>query len=438
MDKKYIYYLFYLTLLINLTAFYFPLSERLGVPLQLQGAFFIFSSALVLFVGSMKALEFVKKVWMVGLFLLVFCCPFISFFYSPVIQLREVALPILFFLLIFATLVSVQVRGWPEVWRVLEIAIIFNIAGIFLSFFFPQQFISTFSAGKGDYVLGAGRAAGFFLNGNQSSKALVVMTIAWLAIPRAHLRFWRVSPVLFVSFIAILMTGSRSGLLVYSCIAGSASIYQYFAKSGRKFNPWKIYFIYMPLLLPLIFGFFIVTLMALKPFLSDDYARNSESLTGRLETYSQGPHAIYKDVKEAANSRWMVSKPYWDAAFDKPFFGHGVRAQHYMRYVSGLELISHNTYVTFAYEYGFIYMVIFPLFMLSFLRLPYRQDAESYFAQPLMVYFLSAILLLYMTDGAGHELRPTWIVLGALLGLMFRPPAILDKTPRQNARRALR
>lgn len=438
MSTKYIFYLFYLTLLFNLTAFYNMLSERLGIPLQLQGAFFILTGMLVLAAASVRTQQLFKNVWVVGLFLMVVCFPSFTFFYSPLAQLREVALPLMFFVLVLATLVSVQVRGWPEVWRVLEIAILLNIVGIFISFVFPQQFLTVFSVGKGDYTLGAGRAAGFFLNGNQSAKALTMMTIGWLAVPRVYRRFWRISPILLASFIAILMTGSRSGLLVYAFIAGSASIYQYFAKSGRKFSPWKLYFIYLPLLLPVMLGLFIVALNLAKPYLSDEYARSDMSLTGRLDTYAQGPAAIYDNIIEAAEGRWYVSKPYWDAAFDRPLIGHGVRAQQYMRYMSGLELISHNTYVTFAYEYGFPYMVIFPLFIISFLWLPHRKDAEAHFAQPLMVYFVSAVLLFYLTDGAGHELRPTWIVLGVLLSLMLRPPAVLGKMPNQNTKRAFR
>ena len=67
------------------------------------------------------------------------------------------------------------------------------------------------------------------------------------------------------------------------------------------------------------------------------------------------------------------------------------------------------------------------MFLLFLLRLPFRQQAEAYFAQSLMLYFVVVVILFYMTIGTGHELRPIWIVLGGLVGLMVRPPAHLEK-----------
>lgn len=436
MNKKYIFYQFYVTLFINLTSFFYPISAQLGLPFQLQGALFLGSSLLVLVAASFESIKLFKNAWVVGLFLLIVCIPICTILYSPIVQLREVALPLLFFLLIFASIVSVQVRGWPEFWKILEFALIANIIGLIVSFFLPSQFLELFGGGKGEYTLGAGRAPGLFVNGNQSAKAITMLTIGWLAIPRCYLKFWRVSPLILATFIAIAMTGSRSGLLVYAFIAGTALIYHHFAKSGRKFSAWKLYLVFVPILLPLVLGLFIIILNLLLPYLVDEYATNKYSLTGRLQTYAQGPKAIYEDLSSAAENRWAVSVPYWDAAKDKPILGHGVRSIQYMRYMSGLELISHNTFVTFAYEYGIPYMIVFPIFILSFLRLPYRKKAEAYFSQPLMVYFISTVFLFYMTDGGGHELRPTWIVLGGIIGLMIRPPLVIGNLSVQKRRRS--
>lgn len=427
MNNKYVFFLFYCTLFANLTSLYFPLSTHVGLPLQVQGVCYIMSCLLVLFVARDVAGRIFKNPWMIGLCLLVVVIPFFSVFYTPYAQLRDVALVVLFFLLVFATAVSVQVRGWNEIWRLIEITLVVNILGLIFSFFQPYLFIQLFSGGAHEYVLGQGRAPGLFVNGNQSAKVLTILTVAWLAMPRNCGKRLRLFAMISFSFVAIAMTGSRSSLLVYSFLAAIALIHYFFARTGRKFNVVKVFLLVGPLMLPVMLAGFILALKLITPYLADEHARGQSSLTARLQTYAEGPAAIYEDFVEAAEGRFNVSAPYWYGAKEKPFLGHGVRSMFVMRHFSGLELISHNTFVTFAYEYGFPYMVVFLMFLLFLLRLPFRQQAEAYFAQSLMLYFVVVVILFYMTIGTGHELRPIWIVLGGLVGLMVRPPAHLEK-----------
>lgn len=426
MNNKYVFFLFYYTLFANLTSLYFPLSTHIGLPLQVQGVCYIMSCLLVLFVAGDVAGRIFKNPWMIGLCLLVLVIPIFSVFYTPNAELRDVALVVLFFLLVFATAVSVQVRGWNEMWHLLEIALIVNVLGLILSFFYPYLFILIFSGGAHEYVLGQGRAPGLFVNGNQSAKVITILTVAWLATPRSSSKRLRLPLIITASFVAIAMTGSRSSMLVYSFLAGVALIHYFFARPGRKFNAPRILLIIAPLL-PVLLAGFILALKLITPQLADEYSRGKDNLTSRLQTYAAGPVAIYEDLIEAAEGRFNVSAPYWYKAKEKPFIGHGVRSMFVMRHFSGLELISHNTFVTFAYEYGFPYMVVFLMFLLLLLRLPFRQQAEAYFAQSLMLYFVPVVILFYMTIGIGHELRPIWVVLGGLLGLMIRPPARLEK-----------
>ena len=425
MNSKYVFFLFYCTLFANLTSLYFPLSTHVGLPLQVQGVCYIMSCLLVLFVARDVAGRLFKNSWMIGLCLLVVVIPFFSVFYTPYAQLRDVALVVLFFLLVFATAVSVQVRGWNEIWRVIEITLAVNIFGLIFSFFQPYLFIQLFSGGAHEYVLGQGRAPGLFVNGNQSAKVITILTVAWLATPRSSSKRLRLPLVITASFVAIMMTGSRSSMLVYSFLTGVALIHYVFARPGRKFNARKILLIIAPLL-PVVMAGFILALKLITPQLADEYSRGQDTLTSRLQTYAAGPVAIYEDLYEAAEGRFNVSAPYWYKAKEKPLIGHGVRSMFVMRHFSGLELISHNTFVTFAYEYGFPYMVVFLIFLLLLLRLPFRQQAEAYFAQSLMLYFVTVVILFYMTIGTGHELRPIWIVLGGLVGLMISPPPRIE------------
>lgn len=428
MNSKYIFFLFYCTLFANLTSLYFPLSTHLRLPLQLQGVCYIISCLLVLFFERNRALRLIQNFWMIGLFVLIVLIPFCSIFYTPHAQLREVALVVLFYALIFATAITVQTRGWYEMWRLLEITLIINIIALAVSFIFPFQFIALFSGGAHEYVLGQGRAPGLFVNGNQSAKVITILTVAWLAFPRSKIGIFRFYGIIFSAFCSIAMTGSRSSILVFSFLAAVSSIHFIFTRRGMKVNFFKIYFVAIPILLPLFLIVFILVLKVITPFLSDEFTRyNQDNLTSRLNKYTQGPAVIYEDLIEAASGRFNVSAPYWEAALKSPYIGHGVRSMFAMRYYSGLELISHNTFVTFAYEYGIPYMVIFFLFLIFLLKLPCRKNAENYFAQPLLKYFVFIVMLFYMTIGTGHELRPIWIVLGCILGLMLSPPKHIEK-----------
>lgn len=434
MTNSIIFKVFYVVVFFNLTSFYFPVATYTPISLKLQGGLFIFSCLSILFVCRMEVLRRLANWRIVVLSGLLIFFPLVSLLYTPYTSVRDIVLVVLYFLLVCSIVVVVQVKGWRPFWRVLEFALITNIVALIISYFFPNIFLNAFSGGTHLYILGQGRAPGLFVNGNQSAKVVILLVISWLAIPHGVRRNVRYVLVFASAFIAIAFTGSRSSLLVYAVVVSMAMAQVLFQSRGVRANTFKIYFIVMPMVLPILIGALLLVMKLLAPLLVDEYARG-DSLGSRLEVFASGPVAIYENLIEAAQGRFNVSAHYAQKAMESPLMGHGIRSMFVERYTSGLELISHNTFITIMYEYGVLYAIVFIVWLLSLLFMPYRKTAERIFAQPLSFYFVSAVFLFFMTIGTGHELRPVWIICGALAGLMLQDPSF-NVGPNRDIRRS--
>lgn len=430
MINNLIFKVFYVVVFFNLTSFYFPISTYTPISLKLQGALYILSCLSLLFVCRMEVRRWLANWRIITLAGLLIFFPLISLMYTPYTSLRDIVLVVFYFLLVCSIIVVVRVRGWKPFWRVLEFALFANIIALVISYFLPYLFLTAFSGGAHLYILGQGRAPGLFVNGNQSAKVVILLLISWLAIPHGVRRNIRYFVVFASAFLAIALTGSRSSLLVYAVIVSMAVAQVFLQSRGRRVNVFKIYFLGIPLALPVLIGVLLLAVKFLAPLLVDQYARG-DSLGSRLEVFASGPVAIYENAKEAAQGRFDVSAPYAEKAMEAPLMGHGIRSMFVERYRSDLRLISHNTFVTLMYEYGIPYAVFFAIWLFSFLLMPYRKIAGRIFAQPLAFYFVSAVLLFFMTIGTGHELRPFWIVGGALASLMLHDPSFIVGPPRQ-------
>lgn len=423
MGNKFIFWNFCSVVLINLTSFYFPIDRYTPLNLQLLGVYFTFSCVCFLVVNRYLFTKLLVSIRSAVLLFLIVGMPFISIWYTPYASLRDIALIVFYFLLVMAVAVAVRARGWYPIWRIFEWALILNIAGVIISFFFPYQFLTAFSGDLHLYILGQGRAPGLFVNGNQSSKVIILLMIVWCAMPKGINSWQRYYLVVPFSFVAIVMTGSRSALLVFIVLISAVLIHHLFQKRGNaNFKVWKIYFIFLPIFLPILLAVFLLGIRIISPFIADDYAKG-DSLTARIQVFASGPKSIFEEVRKAADGRYLVTQPYIEGIADSPIIGHGMRSMFAERYTSGLELISHNTFVTLAYEFGLLYLILFISYFLSLFALPFRKLAESHFGQSLIPYFVSAVFLFFLTIGTGHELRPMWCVLGALLGLMALSPS---------------
>lgn len=421
MISNYIFKAFYVVIFFNLTSLYYPIDTYTPMSLRFQGGLYILSCLSVLFVSRAIVINKLGNWRIIVLAGLLIIFPIISLFYTPYTSLRDIVLVVLYFLMVCSIVVVVQVRGWKPFWRMLEIALITNIVALIFSYFFPYLFLSSFSGGTHLYNLGQGRAPGLFVNGNQSAKVVILLMIAWLAMPFGVRRNVRYLLILSASFFAIALTGSRSSLLVFGVIVSLVIIQAVFRSRGGKGNILAIYFLVVPLILPLLAGLLILLIKLLAPLLVDEYARG-DSLSSRIEVFAAGPAAIYENFKEAAQGRSDVSAPYAEKAFEAPILGHGIRSMFVERYMSDLGLISHNTFVTLMYEFGIPYAIFFTFWFISLFFMPYRKTLERIIAQPISFYFVSVVFLFFMTIGTGHELRPIWIVGGALASLMLHDP----------------
>lgn len=278
--------------------------------------------------------------------------------------------------------IILQFYGNNGYWRkVLPILAVIIAASIILDFFVPNLMYDANAEGRV-----AGRAGSFYTNANDAAAAMLLSLL--LAIP--VLSFNRRSFLLMMAVMAVMLTFSRSGLLIWIIIALAGSVLQIFPRAT--------------IVLP---GLLVVILLSVAPFLEDTiipalgYEEGKKNLLNRIDSL------IYTDFSDAsASDRKQGLIDSIQAFMNDPFTGGGVGGSEAQIGGAG----PHNQTAFMAAEYGVTGVIIwFWLIFIIFQGGYFRKGSVQYLCG-----FIIILLSLFSHNLLDH---PFYLVTFAILTL---------------------
>ena len=255
-------------------------------------------------------------------------------------------------------------------------ALIITAIGGLLSVYAPQYFNefanNRISRNSGkvlesyEYTTSWGRAYGFQFQSNAFAIALMWFMFGFIYLFQTKSVITKIMTIFFCGFI-IILSGSRSGLLIYMAICCLFLCHSYFKgvylKNGQMENGTRTIVIFLISgILALIFFF------VLKPILFPNEQMYSflggETPLARIINFFGGGVAEDSSV----TSRLSIQLEYLKYVLDcglLAFIGSGYASIDYFIISGKFELIPHNMFVHMLVEYGVFFMAVFVFLLAS-------------------------------------------------------------------------
>ena len=245
-------------------------------------------------------------------------------------QIWRARVLVLLLLVSMLVLVGSAKRGW--ITSSIAVAFLFNVAIYWFDLAYPGTVVPLGFPGSNP-----GRAAGFHLNANEASSALVGTSIALLALSPMRFR----GLVLVALFLGVAATLSRSGIILSVLLV-------LFARKRRLLDRRQLGMLLSAVpVLALAFSFFYALMLTLPEV-------DIENVNGRLLWFATGG----REVDDSASQRIQVAKAALDMFLESPVLGQGFAAS-----LRDPIMEPHNMYLMLAAEQGIVGLAVYAAFL---------------------------------------------------------------------------
>lgn len=422
-----------LVLFLNVTGVFRFLAWGIGIEIWLLSSFMLAYTLVYLMICAKYTIQNLKNPVLIlwGVFMIFW--PALSSTYSPVSPFSKLALNALLFSLALSTavLLSRGKIGWIRI--LINVTFLTVVFGVILSFFMPEIFkgVASLANAKNDY---GGRAFGFALQPNMVTTELILSFCIWLGFFHKKNPL-RILVALSIFGIAILLTTSRSGVVLFFVVAFLIIIFMVKVNITKSNNLHSIHVSSLgSKRVACISAFGFILLFFGLSFLSENAQEFVQSQrTGfyfveRINLFSEGKLSDV-DVASDRNIRARVEaqKPFYEMISQRPIFGYGIGSRDYYKEKGFLPKSSHSQYLRIAFEYGIFHAFLLILLFLYPVFSSKRRFVEEMFSMNWILQFSLSSIMLCLVSNTVLQCRIFWLILGVALFFFILPKIRLIK-----------
>ena len=296
--------------------------------------------------------------------------PLFAFVYAPYKDPMELCKHVFFSMLMLYTMLLILKGDSDQVGKLCLWALIITAIGGLLSVYAPQYFnefaINRISRDSGktlegyEYTMSWGRAYGFQFQPNAFAIALMLFMFGFIYLFHTKSVISKIMTIFFCGFVMIL-SGSRSGLILYMVICCLFLCHSYFngvyLKNGRVENGIRTIVIFLISGILALTAFFV-----LKPILFPNeqvytFIGAKTPLTRMINFFSSDTAQDFSMV-----SRFSIQLEYLKYVLNcglPALIGSGYDSVRYFVISGKFELVPHNMFVHMLVEYGVFFIVVF-------------------------------------------------------------------------------
>lgn len=265
--------------------------------------------------------------------------------YQPIASYEELRTRLLS---AFFMLLSVLIFSCPRVqlWVRYEILVItfMNVITNIYSLFFPDTFVTIVDDQS---VLETSRATGFYVDANRATSVLILGIVLSINILPLKYRF----PFILIIFMGAFVTFSRSGIISFLVVISILIVSRQILIYHQQILSW---------VLPLIIIYGIVVNLIGLNWLNMADLQETVFENKNLDRITQIQLTTDKrELDDLSSSRLPILEETWHKFLESPIWGQGIGYGLFLE--SNMGKRSHNMYLYFMLEHGFLGVLVFPL-----------------------------------------------------------------------------
>jgi hypothetical protein len=429
--RKWLQLAFAINIFLNLTNLFVFIPAWLGLPLRLLGGLMLLVNLAYLFSERVVLANLLRHKLTWGLLILFFIWPLLGALFpmfSGYNMKREILLQAFYTTTLLGAGVYVLRVSYARARLLTYACFVVSIVGIFAQIFLPGFFMSVavMAEGAGD-VFAYGRSGGFFVNPNVAGRFVILMYLLLMLSPK-QIGALEILAVTAVSFGAVLLTASRSSLLL--CMLAIVYVIGHrfsvpYIRGRMTFSPGRFILGSGAIVILAVMAAFILPL-ASKFVLEKTDVGSTKHASERFDFFAYGFGGFVERVQEEAVKRWYTVEPYVDGFQESWLFGRGLAGYRIYKSENYLALTPHNTIFAMWMNYGVFY-VLFGFFCFFVVAIsPRMRLVENHLGMSFTpILFLMLIGIMFTYDGLFAQ-RGFYIMVGLFLGLYCSPVGWFD------------
>lgn len=416
---------FVANMFLNLTGLFAFIPGWTGLPLSVIGGGMLLINLAYLMTQSQIVSGFFRSGVIWSLMILFLIWPVFSAIMPMAkghLLIREIILQIFYFTSILATAVLTLRIGFEGFRKFVLIGFLISIFGIWLQAAMPGLFglIAVVSDSSGE-EFAYGRIGGFFINPNVAARFVILLYIVLMMSARKLSILW-ILPFSVATFVAVMITASRSSLLIAVFAIAYVIVQRYglpYIRGRMKLNFMRIICSFSAIIL--IAASFLFILINASNFVLNEtnVGSGSTRASQRYELFANGIDGFIYVMKEEMLGRWYTVEPYAPAFEESWILGRGLAGSRIYMRQNFLELIPHNTIFVAWLDYGVFYIMFGfgCFFYVAFnRRMRMAEKHMGLFFMPLV--FVVCIGIMFTYDGFLAQ-RGLYILIGGMLALFL-------------------
>jgi hypothetical protein len=424
--RKWLEIAFAVNIFLNLTNLFVFIPAWLGLPLQLIGGLMFLLNLAYLFSERAVVVSLMRNQFTWALLVLFFIWPVIGAIY-PILNgyslAREVVLQMFYTTTLLGTAVYVLKVSFARARLLVCICFWVSIVGIFAQVLLPGFFfaVAALAEGSGE-AFAYGRAAGFFVNPNVAGRFVILLYLVLMLSPK-KLGAFKILAVTTVAFAAIVLTASRSGLLIalvaFVYVVGHKLAVPYI-RGRLSLNPGRLFAGVVGV--AVVFGIAVFVLpIASKYVLENTEVGATKEASKRFDFFAHGIGGFIERVEEEALLRWYTVEPYVDGFKESWLFGKGLAGYRIYKTEHALALTPHNTIFAMWMNYGVFYVIFGFTCYFAMALSPRMRLIENHLKMIFYpIIFIVLIGIMFTYDGLFAQ-RGLYIMIGMLLAVYCAP-----------------
>jgi len=429
--RKLLQIAFAINIFLNLTNLFVFIPAWLGLPLRLIGGLMLLVNLAYLFSERAVLADLLRHKLTWALLVLFFIWPLLGALFpmfNGYSMKREIVLQAFYATTLLGAGVYVLRVSYARA-RLLAYACFgVSIVGIFAQIFLPGFFMSVaVMAEHSGETFAFGRAAGFFVNPNVAGRFVILMYLLLMLSPK-KLGALEILAVTTVSFAAVLLTASRSSLLLSMGVIVYVIGHRFsvpYIRGRMTFSPGRFVLGSITIVVLAVMAAFILPL-ASKFVLEKTDVGSTKHASERFDFFAHGFGGFVDRVEEEAVKRWYTVEPYVDGFKESWLFGRGLSGYRIYKTENYLALTPHNTIFAMWLNYGVFY-VLFGFFCFFVVAVsPRMRLVENHLGMSFApILFLTLLGIMFTYDGLFAQ-RGFYIMVGLFLGLYCAPVRWFD------------
>lgn len=418
----------YCVVFLNLTNIYIVITGLTGFSFQYVGAGLMFVLLAYVLINWSVLYLLLRNQYVVWFLALFYIIPMLTMVYAPYKDFQYLAYSSNAILLFIVALILVYKNGRKSFSRWIFASWVICMISVFISYFSPdvfkfivfeQAFATTGGLSIQDLDIAGNknkRAFGLYMQSNRAAYAIVIHFL-FVSATILHGRPLTRIFVSLISFSGLLLTGSRTGVVIMLIVLGAlflSEIVRGIRVKGRVRRGLVTPLQYAGVACAVGLGFFLAS-----QFSKGNYNEKSQETAVSRVTNSilLNENNLLKD--KSVDIRLYAQSVFIDRVMDSPLFGHGHYSQEFGKAIGSLPLSSHNMFLNLAYQYGILMMLFSYGWMFALCFCKESQIASDYFRINISV-LVSIVFFVYsFANNSIFDIRIFPVFMAYLVGILF-------------------